>query len=204
MSLRRLIKTLLLLILVAVAAAKVLSDFAKDHDKKPAFKLGILDQKVLQPEQIDRIAKLPTREQLMSQLVGAFEAPMAALVGALRALEEEAGLQVCAAFEHEFWCEPDTERPWSGFSLEGVRRVAPLGETLLAALSAAGVDAQSFLPEYGRDQYEVTVAPRRGLRAADECVIVRELARATAERLGRRISFAPKVNDDVGNGLHLH
>ncbi len=130
--------------------------------------------------------------------------PRSALAAALRDLEDEAGLRIRAAFEHEFWCEPEAEGPWSGFSLAGYRRNASFGETLLAALTAAGVEPESFLPEYGRDQYEVTIAPARGLRAADESVIVCELTRAVASRLGRRVSFSPVVNDDVGNGLHLH
>ena len=77
----------------AAAAAKALSDFAKEHDKKPAFKLGVMENKVLQPEQVEKIAKLPPREVLLAQLAGAFEAPMAALAGALEAkLQETAGL----------------------------------------------------------------------------------------------------------------
>jgi len=77
----------------AAAAAKALSDFARDHDKKPAFKLGVLDNQVLQPEQVERIAKLPPREQLYAELAGAFEAPLAALASALGAkLQEAAGL----------------------------------------------------------------------------------------------------------------
>ena len=77
----------------AAAAAKALSDFARDHDKKPAFKLGVMENKVLQPEQVEKIAKLPPREVLLSQLAGALEAPMAALAGALEAkLQETAGL----------------------------------------------------------------------------------------------------------------
>ncbi|MEQ9400992.1 MAG: 50S ribosomal protein L10 [Longimicrobiales bacterium] len=76
-----------------VGAAKALSDFAKDHDSKPAFKLGLLDEKVIEPEQIDRIAKLPPREQLLAELAGAMEAPMAMLAAALGAkLQEMAGL----------------------------------------------------------------------------------------------------------------
>ena len=74
------------------AAAKALSDFAKDHDKKPAFKLGVMDQQVLQPEQIDKLAKLPSREQLLAELAGAFEAPMAALAALGAKLQETAGL----------------------------------------------------------------------------------------------------------------
>jgi large subunit ribosomal protein L10 len=77
----------------AAAAAKALSDFAKDHDKKPVFKLGVMDNRVLQPEQVEKIAKLPPREQLLAELAGALEAPMAMLATVLEAkLQETAGL----------------------------------------------------------------------------------------------------------------
>ncbi len=77
----------------AVAPAKALSDFAKDNDQKPTFKLGIMDNKVLQPEQMEAIAKLPSRDVLYSMLAGVLEAPMAALVGAFEAkVQEMAGL----------------------------------------------------------------------------------------------------------------
>jgi large subunit ribosomal protein L10 len=57
------------------------------------FKVGILDRKVLQADQIDRLARLPSREQLLAQLAGAMSAPTAMLVMALEAkLQEMAGL----------------------------------------------------------------------------------------------------------------
>jgi large subunit ribosomal protein L10 len=77
----------------AVAPAKALSDFAKEHDSKPAFKLGILDRKVLDAEQIGRLARLPSREVLLSQLLGVLQAPMSLLAAALEGkLQEMAGL----------------------------------------------------------------------------------------------------------------
>ena len=86
----------------AAAAAKALSDFAKEHDKKPTFKLGVMENKVLQPEQVEKIAKLPPREQLLAELAGAFEAPMAALASALEAkLQETAGLLDALKAERE-------------------------------------------------------------------------------------------------------
>ena len=76
-----------------VGAAKAVSDFAKDHDKKPTFKLGLMDQQILQPEQINKMAMLPSRELLLAQLAGALEAPMAQLAAALEAkVQEMAGL----------------------------------------------------------------------------------------------------------------
>jgi large subunit ribosomal protein L10 len=76
-----------------VAPAKVLTDFQKEHGDKPGFKLGVLEKKVLGPAQIVQLAKLPSREQLLAQLAGALQAPMAALAGVLEAkLQEMAGL----------------------------------------------------------------------------------------------------------------
>ena len=76
-----------------VAPAKALTDFAKEHNRKPVFKLGILENEILLPEQISRIASLPSRDQLYSMLAGALEAPMAMLATALEAkVQEMAGL----------------------------------------------------------------------------------------------------------------
>jgi glutamine synthetase len=69
----------------------------------------------------------------------------------------------------------------------------------------AGIDIDSYLPEYGTRQYEVTYRPGPPVRAADHALIIREIARATAHRLGHRVSFAPMVaSEGVGNGVHIH
>ncbi len=76
-----------------VAPAKALSEFAKLHDKKPAFKLGIMDAEILDTTQIDRIAKIPSHEVLLAQLAGVLEAPLVELASVLGAkLQEMAGL----------------------------------------------------------------------------------------------------------------
>jgi len=63
----------------------------------------------------------------------------------------------------------------------------------------------TFMPEYGPKQYEVTVGPAMGVRSADHAVAVREIARAVATRLGSRVSFTPILRpDSVGNGVHVH
>ena len=76
-----------------IAPAKVLSDFAKEHQARPTIKLGMLEGKLLGPEQIGQLARLPSREVLLAQIAGAFQAPMAALAGALEGkLQEMVGL----------------------------------------------------------------------------------------------------------------
>ena len=76
-----------------VEPAKAVRDFAKEHDDRPVFKLGVLDNKLVTAAEIDRLAKLPPREQLLAELVGALEAPMAALASALEGkLQEMSGL----------------------------------------------------------------------------------------------------------------
>ena len=63
----------------------------------------------------------------------------------------------------------------------------------------------SFLSEYGAQQFEVTVAPALGLRAADDAVIMRELTQAVAFRSGQRVSFTPLPDPSAAsNGTHIH
>jgi large subunit ribosomal protein L10 len=70
----------------AVAAAKVLTDFAKEFDNKPAVKLGVVDRKEVGPEQVKQLAELPPREVLLAQLAGGLQQPMARLVGGMSQL----------------------------------------------------------------------------------------------------------------------
>ncbi len=65
-----------------VAAAKVLADFAREFEK-PAIKVGLVDGRAVTPEQVKRLASLPTKPELLAQLGGAFQAPLAGFVGAL-------------------------------------------------------------------------------------------------------------------------
>ena len=66
-----------------VAAAKVLAEFQKEDEDRPAVKAGLVDGRTVGPDQVKRLAALPTRDELMGQLAGAFQAPMAAFAGAL-------------------------------------------------------------------------------------------------------------------------
>ncbi|HYM74043.1 MAG TPA: glutamine synthetase family protein [Stellaceae bacterium] len=124
---------------------------------------------------------------------------------ALAALERQTGLVVVSAFEQEFVYTGVEERPGSAYALDAHRRQGQFGEWLMAALRDAGLAPDSFLPEYGARQYEMTIAPARGIRAADEAVISREMARAVAHRLGHRAIFTPILDPDgIGNGTHIH
>ncbi|WP_068260635.1 50S ribosomal protein L10 [Janibacter limosus] len=87
-----------------VEAAKGLRDFAKDHPLL-VIKGGILDGNPLTPEDIEKLAKLESREVLLGKLAGAmkaqltqaaylFNAPLsqtARVIDALRAKVEEQG-----------------------------------------------------------------------------------------------------------------
>lgn len=69
-----------------VAAAKLLKDFAKENDQKPAVKGGLLDGMQIDPAQVQRLADMPSREQMLAQLGGALQAPLAGFAGALNGL----------------------------------------------------------------------------------------------------------------------
>lgn len=127
------------------------------------------------------------------------------LARALDMLKARHGLALTAAFEHEFVYDAVEERPNASYALDSFRRQGRFAEMYLGALKQAGMELDTFMPEYGPMQYEVTVGPSIGVGAADRAVAVRELARATAARLGARASFTPILRPDaVGNGVHVH
>jgi glutamine synthetase len=131
--------------------------------------------------------------------------PREVLRRALDQLKHETGLRLYATFEQEFNYSGVPARPRRPYELDGLRRQGLFGESLLGAMRQAGVVPDSFLAEYGAQQFEVTSAPAVGLRAADDAVITRELARAVAYQLAQSVSFAPIPDPDgVGNGTHIH
>ena len=68
-----------------MAAARVLTDFAKEFEK-PAIKIGLVDGKPLTADQIKRLAELPPKEVLLGQLAGYIQAPMAQFAGVMNGL----------------------------------------------------------------------------------------------------------------------
>ena len=69
-----------------VAAAKVLTDFARENDQRPGIKGGMLEGRAIGVEQVKALANLPSREQLLAELAGGLNAPLAGFVGALNGL----------------------------------------------------------------------------------------------------------------------
>lgn len=70
----------------AAAAAKTLSDFRRSTGGLIVFKGGWMNGSALTPEQVDEIAKLPSRQVLYGRLVGMVAAPLTGLAGALGGL----------------------------------------------------------------------------------------------------------------------
>jgi large subunit ribosomal protein L10 len=82
---------------VAVAA-KVIADFRRANEL-PQFKGGSMGGDPLSAEQIDAIAKLPSRDMLNAQLAGTIASPITGLVRGLNALISGLAIQLGAIAE---------------------------------------------------------------------------------------------------------
>ena len=133
--------------------------------------------------------------------------PRSFLEDAINQLNEKHEIEVVAAFEHEF-----VLRHLNGNSIEGVpfgfdsfRNVGGFNSALISQLTTCGLEPETFLPEYGNGQFEVTLAPAPAIIAADRAILLREIVRDTAKRFNFVATFAPLVSpDSVGNGVHVH
>jgi large subunit ribosomal protein L10 len=69
-----------------VAAAKLLNDFARENEQKPSVKGGLLEGVTIDQAQVKKLASMPSREQMLSELGAGLQAPLAGFVGALNGL----------------------------------------------------------------------------------------------------------------------
>jgi glutamine synthetase len=133
--------------------------------------------------------------------------PRQALAEAVDALAAH-GLRLVAAFEQEFALVGPAMvdgRQSVPFSVEAHRRAEPFGSALVRILKAEGFSPETWLPEYGPGQYELTLAPAEPLTAADRAILVRALVRDLAVSYGFEPTFVPlRSPDAVGNGVHVH
>jgi len=66
-----------------VAAAKILDNFRKDKGQKLYFLGGVMEGKLLSKEEIEAVAKLPSKPELYAKVVGSLNAPISGFVNAL-------------------------------------------------------------------------------------------------------------------------
>jgi large subunit ribosomal protein L10 len=69
----------------AIAAAKLLTDFAKENDAKPSVKGGLYEGNVIDEATVKKLASLPTRDEALSILVGTFNSVLSMFALSLEA-----------------------------------------------------------------------------------------------------------------------
>lgn len=132
--------------------------------------------------------------------------PRQALIDAVARLEV-LGLRLVVSFEQEFGLvgiggSAATAAP---FSVEALRAAEPFGSELVGLLHEQGFEPETWLPEYGAGQFELTLRPSDPVTAADRAILVRALVRDLATAHDLRATFVPLIRPDaVGNGVHLH
>lgn len=132
---------------------------------------------------------------------------------ALRRVEERlgaAGLDALVGHEMEFvLVGPDgAQLPsalWAQYGLAGVLEFEGFVHDVIEAAARSGVLIEQLHPEYGANQFEISLAPRSPVAAADQLILLRIIAGRVARKHGVRISLSPvPFAGSVGSGAHQH
>jgi large subunit ribosomal protein L10 len=94
----------------AVAAAKVIADFAKGNDKL-VIKAGAFAGKALDVNGVKALASIPSREVLLAQICGLLQSPISGFARVLAAVVEQKGGVAPAAEEAPAAEAPVAEAP---------------------------------------------------------------------------------------------
>lgn len=94
---------------------------------------------------------------------------------------------------------------WAQYGLAGVLENEGFVREVTTTLGVAGVGIEQFHPEYGANQFEISLRPRTPVAAADHLVLTRIIVSRVARKHGMRVSFSPvPFAGAVGSGAHQH
>jgi large subunit ribosomal protein L10 len=148
-------------------AAKALRDFGKNN---PALILkgGVLSGKVLAPNELEALAELPSREVLLAQIAGAFQAPLVKAAGLFQALPRNLAYGVKALIDQRI--AGGEAAPVADAEVEAPEADAPEADAAApeAAVDAeaSAADADAAAPEATTDAESTDESPTA--EAADE------------------------------------
>lgn len=122
----------------------------------------------------------------------------------------DAGISTVVGHEMEFvLVGPDGSRLpshlWAQYGLAGVLEYEGFVRDVTDAATASGVAIEQFHPEYGVNQFEISLAALPPVAAADALVLMRIIIGRVARRYGMRVSLSPvPFAGEVGSGSHQH
>jgi glutamine synthetase len=133
--------------------------------------------------------------------------------GALRRVEDrlsDAGIETVVGHEMEFVLvgQDGTALPshlWAQYGLAGVLEFEGFVREVFSAAAASGVALEQLHPEYGINQFEISLSPLAPVAAADQLVLMRIIIGRVARQYGMRVSLSPvPFAGSVGSGSHQH
>ena len=118
------------------------------------------------------------------------------------------GYEALSAFEYEIRLRDAGGHPLStgiSYSLAELGRFDEFVAALVPALDGLGIELGAIHTEAGPGLLELNLAPRRGLRAADDATLLKFAVKELAATLGMQASFLAKTaSGEEGSSGHVH
>jgi len=131
-------------------------------------------------------------------------------LGRIEARLADAGVDAQVGHEIEFILVGSdgsrlTSTVWAQYGLAGVLEFEGFVRDVTNAAATSGVGIEQFHPEYGLNQFELSLSPQTPVAAADQLVLMRIIIARVARRYGMRVSYSPvPFAGSVGSGAHQH
>jgi glutamine synthetase len=128
----------------------------------------------------------------------------------IEAALRDAGIEAAIGHEIEFLLvAPDGGRLpstlWAQYGLAGVLEHEAFVRDVIGSAATAGIAIEQLHPEYGANQFEISLPPLPPVAAADQLILMRLIIGRAARRHGLRISLSPvPFAGGVGSGAHQH
>jgi large subunit ribosomal protein L10 len=156
-----------------IALSKTLTKFVKDNPEVFSFKAGIVEGKVIDLKDVQTLASLPSKEELMSQLLFLINAPAQRLATVIKAIPRDLAIVIKQASE----------------KLEGPAAAPEAAPAEAAPEAAAEAAAEETAPEAALEVPAEETAPEVTQEAAPEAA-AEPVAEAAAEEAKPEVTEA--------------
>ncbi len=77
-----------------VPAAKVVKDFAAEHENRPLIKIGVVERREISAEAVYKMADLPSMDVLLGSIAGSLTAGVSGVVGGIAAVIRDIAVMI--------------------------------------------------------------------------------------------------------------
>jgi large subunit ribosomal protein L10 len=179
-----------------VVLSKTVSKFVKDNGEVFKFKVGVVDGKVVDLKQVETIASLPSKEELISKILFLLQSPAQRIATVINAVPRNLAVVIKQIGDQKPETQPEQKTAEPAVA-EKAEEAAPAAEEAKQEETAAAPEASAETQEAAPTQETESAGGEEAQAAAPEAPATEEAQAESAPEAGSDASAAAETSEEA-------